>query len=194
MQALVQLGPFGRVGRFSTPPAMIVRRGVSVICRTERGLEVGEVLVSMQTPETSEDLNDGRLLRTMSDQDRLLWERIQRNRDRAFRACDALLKENNVTATLVDVESLFDGGTLYFYFLGEIDPEVEQMTAELAEAYESKVQFRRFSERLAEGCGPGCGTKDKSGCSTGGCGGCGSEGGCQTAGLKKRAASRQAMY
>ena len=194
MQALVQLGPFGRVGRFSTPPAMIVRRGVLVICRTERGLEVGEVLVSMQTPETSEDLNDGRLLRTMSDQDRLLWERIQRNRDRAFRACDALLKEYIVTATLVDVESLFDGGTLYFYFLGEIDPEVEQMTAELAEAYESKVQFRRFSERLAEGCGPGCGTEDKSGCSTGGCGGCGSEGGCQTAGLKKRAASRQAMH
>ena len=189
MQAcFIQLGPLGRIGRFSTPPAMKVRRGASVICRTDRGLEVGEVLGPADTEVgVPGDSLDGSLLRPMSDQDELLWQRIQRHRDRAFRACDALLKEKKAAATLVDVESLFDGSTLYFYFLGEIDESVEAMTGQLAETYESKVQFRRFAERLAEGCGPGCGTEDKSGCSTGGCAGCGSAGGCATAGLKKRA-------
>ena len=189
MQAcFIQLGPLGRIGRFATPPAIKVRRGLSVICRTERGLEVGEVLgpVDLEYCESSEWL-DGTLLRPMSDQDELLWQRIQRHRDRAFRACDTLLKEKKAAATLVDVESLFDGSTLYFYFLGELDETVEALTGELAEAYESKVQFRRFAERLAEGCGPGCGTEDKSGCATGGCAGCGNAGGCQTAGLKRRA-------
>jgi cell fate regulator YaaT (PSP1 superfamily) len=189
MQAcFVQLGPLGRIGRFATPPAMRIQRGINVICRTERGLEVGEVLgpVDGAFVDSSEWL-DGTLLRPMSDQDELLWQRIQRHRDRAYRACDALLKEHQAAATLVDVESLFDGSTLYFYFLGEIDDSVESLTAQLAEAYESKVQFRRFAERLAEGCGPGCGTEEKSGCSTGSCAGCGSAGGCATAVLKKRA-------
>ena len=30
-------------------------------------------------------------------------------------------------AVLLEVEQLFDGGTLYFYFLGELTPEVESL-------------------------------------------------------------------
>ena len=61
----------------------------------------------------------------------------------------------------------FDGQTLVFYFLGETSPELEALTAELADLYEAKVQFRKFAEAVTEGCGPGCGTADAPG---GGCG------------------------
>ena len=56
---------------------------------------------------------------------------------------------------------------------GEVSPEIEACTAELAEAYETKVQFRKFTETLIEGCGPGCGTeaaKGQGGCES--CSGC----------------------
>ena len=48
----------------------------------------------------------------------------------------------------MDVEHLFDGQTLLFYFLGEMTPELEAITGELAELYETHVQFRRFSRSV----------------------------------------------
>ena len=59
----------------------------------------------------------------------------------------------------MDVEHLFDGQTLLFYFLGDMTPELETITSELAELYETHVQFRRFTEAVTEGCGPACGTE-----------------------------------
>jgi hypothetical protein len=66
----------------------------------------------------------------------------------------------------MDVEQLFDGRTLAFYFLGEITPEIEAMTEELAELYEAQVQVRKFADTLTTGCGPGCGTEEAGGCKT----------------------------
>lgn len=73
--------------------------------------------------------------------------------------------------TLLEVEQLFDGRTLYFHFLGETNPEVEAITEELADAYEQQVRSRHFAKLLSEGCGPDCGTKAGGGCS-GGCAVC----------------------
>ena len=47
------------------------------------------------------------------------------------------------------VEPLFDGQSLYFYFLGAVSAEVEALTAQLAEAYEARSQIRRFTQTLA---------------------------------------------
>jgi hypothetical protein len=89
------------------------------------------------------------------------------------------LRVNSIPAVLVDVEHLFDGQGLFFYFLGNVPPEVELLTDRLAEAYETKVQFRKFTETLIEGCGPGCGTeevKGRGGCET--CSSCAVAGAC----------------
>ena len=96
---------------------------------------------------------------------------------RQFHACESLLAERGISATLVDVEHLFDGESIYFYFLGETTPELEAITTQLAETYERKVRFKKFAETLANGCGPDCGTGE-SGCSSGGCGSCSLAGGC----------------
>jgi len=69
-------------------------------------------------------------------------------------------------AVLMEVEHLFDGRTLLFYFLGDMTPELELLTAELAELYETQVQFRRFTEAINDGCGPACGTDAAQGCKT----------------------------
>lgn len=158
---LVRVGALGRVGRFSAVDGQRYDRNRRVICRTSRGLEVGDVLAVWERSTQAEA--DGQLLRAVTAQDELLIERIERRRNAAFRACTALLDERGVTATLMDVEHLFDGQSLFFYFLGETTPELTQLTQELAEAYETKVQFRKFTETLTEGCGPECGTKEQCG-------------------------------
>lgn len=163
----------GQVGRFAAVDAVCYPRRSRVIVRTRRGLEVGEVLCPPDDSDNSDDgrsFADGQLLRGVTLQDELLLARLEKNRQDAFAACSAMLAMNRVPAVLVDVEHLFDGQGLFFYFLGDVTPELEAYTGRLAETYEAKVQFRKFTETLIEGCGPGCGTEAAKG--QGGCESC----------------------
>lgn len=190
-QHLIRVGALGRVGRFTSVDAVRYPRGSRVICRTVRGLEVGEVLsAAPSTPLARREVisapippSDGSLLRGMTPEDHLLLARLEKHRDEAYSACQLLLSERGVQATLMDVEHLFDGRSLYFYFLGDVSPELEAVTAELAETYETQVQFRKFADTLTAGCGPGCGTDEAAG------GGCG-DGGCSTCSVASACGTR----
>ncbi len=174
---LVKIGLLGAVGRFRTNDGTVYPRDCPVICRTERGLEVGRVLCDID--RNGADDPDGALLRQVSAEDQMIIDRLDRFRDRAFLACQAKLAARNIPGVLVDVEHLFDGQSVFFYFLGTVTEEMELVTEELAKEYERKVRFRKFAETLANGCGPGCGTT-ASKCGTGGCSSCGLAGGCGT--------------
>jgi cell fate regulator YaaT (PSP1 superfamily) len=175
-QHWVRHGVLGSVGRFSAVDAQRYPRGTRVVCRTGRGLEVGEVLATLDDAAVGENGHEpaeGSLLRRVTIEDDLLLARLARNREEAYRACEQRLTERNIPAVLVDVEHLFDGQSLLFYFLGETTPELDALTTELAEVYEAQVQFRKFTETLTAGCGPGCGTEDaENGCASGGCSTC----------------------
>jgi len=159
----------GLVGQFFAVDQVNYRRGMRVVVRTVRGIESAEVLAAPDGWSDPADV-DGQILRSMTVEDELLAERLERKRDDAFVACTKLLTDRGLSATLIDVEHLFDGQGLYFYFMGEVAPEVDACTAELAEAYEATVQFRKYTETLLEGCGPGCGTEEAMG--QGGCSSC----------------------
>jgi len=173
---LVRYSLLGEIGRFVAADASLYPRKSRVIVRSSRGLEVGEVLsepAPSASPSPSEKQigqPEGQILRKMTIEDDLLVARLEKHRHTAFEACSALLAEHNVPATLMDVEHLFDGAGLFFYFLGEVPAETEQFTQQLAEKYEKTVAFRKFAETLAEGCGPGCGTEAAMG--QGGCDNC----------------------
>ena len=175
---LVRVGILGHVGRFVPVEPHLYPRGSRVVCRTSRGLEVGEVLAASSgsppkaAPEAPQ--HDGQLLRRVTVEDDLLLARLERRKQEAFEACERLLAEHGQPAVLMDVEHLFDGGSLYFYFLGAPSPEVESLTHHLAEAYDAAVQFRQFTDAVEAGCGPHCGTEEAGGCgsSPGGCASC----------------------
>lgn len=161
----------GLVGQYRSLDQVTYRRGLRVVVRTVRGLESGEVLTAGGEWNAAA-AHDGEIVRGMTTEDELLAERLLRRRDEAFAACQNLLNARGLDAALVDVEHLLDGQGLYFYFLGDVSPEVDACTAELAEAYEAEVKFRQFTDTLLEGCGPGCGTDEAKG--QGGCSSCAS--------------------
>lgn len=169
---LIRVGAMGQVGRFAAVDSVRYPRHSRVIVRTRRGLELGDVLAPPDDREDAKSFADGELLRGVTVQDELLQARLEKNRQDAYTACSAMLVERGISTVLVDVEHLFDGQGLFFYFLGEVTPELEAYTGRLAEAYEAKVQFRKFTETLIEGCGPGCGTEEAKG--QGGCASCSS--------------------
>lgn len=176
-QHLVRVGALGCVGRFTSVDAVRYPRHARVVVRTGRGLELGEVLAEPARPDDGPA--DGSILRGMTVEDQLLAARLEQHRQAAYQACAARMAEIDTRAVLMDVEHLFDGRTLLFYFLGDMTPELESLTDELAELYETQVQFRRFAEAVNEGCGPGCGTETAAGCKT--CAtGCAVAGACPT--------------
>ena len=189
---MADVAPFGSADATRYP------RGSRVIVRTRRGLEIGHVLAPPEDvalplgpvgagPVASlvNDSVDGTIIRGMTIEDELLAARLERNRLAASEACAAELARRDLPTVLLDVEHLFDGQTLVFYFLGDMPDELDQLTAELAEAYDAKAQFRGFVETVTAGCGPGCGTGEATGAGCGTCAtGCAVAGACGTRGSR----------
>ncbi|MCA9259028.1 MAG: hypothetical protein KDA61_07505 [Planctomycetales bacterium] len=173
---LVRYGLFGQIGSFQSVDATIYRRRDRVVVRSPRGLETAEIVAAPSLEDVAtafperQILPDGQILRRMTVEDDLLAERLGRRRDEAFQACQQLLLQAGVEASLVDVEHLLDGENLFFYFLGEPPAKATEITASLAQTYETAVEFRQFAQTLAEVCGPGCGTEEAKG--QGGCDDC----------------------
>lgn len=180
---LVRVGVLGQIGRFRSVDGLRYSRGNRIVCRTSRGLEFGNVL--SQVPAVTEKLEDvsanerlGTVLRRATPEDHLLWARIEKNRTAAIQECERMLVERlpeHPELRLMDVEILFDGSSIFFYFLGEISsalaPRLESLTTELAAAYEAKSELRKFADAMIAGCGPDCGTKEACG-ENGACSGC----------------------
>ena len=165
---LVQFGVLGHIGRFSSADSASYPRHARVLCRTARGLEVGRVLSSATGNST-----EGSLLRRMTPEDELLAERIERKQGDAFVACSDFLAQREITTPLLETEPLFDGRTVFFHFLGDVTPEIEELLPQLAEVYEAAVDLGQFAEMLTAGCGPGCGTEEsENGCASGACATC----------------------
>jgi cell fate regulator YaaT (PSP1 superfamily) len=176
---LVRIGALGTVGRFTAVDATHYPRHTRVIVRTGRGLELGEVLAA-PTDEVTSARADGSILRAVTVQDELLAARFEKNRHEAAEACSRLLADRQIPAVLMDVEQLFDGSSLVFYFLGEVTDELEALTDELADAYDANVQIRKFAETVEVGCGPNCGTEAAAGQGCTSCGaGCAIAGACR---------------
>ncbi len=171
---LLRVGLLGQVGCFATAEVGNLRRGARVICRTQRGLEVGVALGSVDSHAASSDASDGRVVRLMTAEDELLWGHLRQLSEEALGACVNWLAEQGISATLLEVEPLLDGRTLYFHFLSTVDEAVQQQLDKLVELYEQQVRQSKFAQLLEHGCGPGCGTSAaKNGCSSrGGCAVC----------------------
>ena len=152
-------------------------RDDQIICRTTRGIEMGTVLTPTQ-PEYVEAGAAGKFIRKARPEDELLWRQLTTLSVEASRTCQSFLDKQNTPDVLLEVEPLIDGRTLYFHFLGTPSLETEEYVQELSEIYQKSVASSRFAALLEHGCGPGCGTKEKSGCGTGGCAVCAVAGGC----------------
>lgn len=153
--------------------------GQRVIARTVRGVELGEVVGPCRDVKAVGQ-SIVRVLRPTSEQDELLIRRLERHKREAVEACRAALTQSGSTACLLDVDQLFDGGTLVMHFLGPVDEAAQSVTKQVAEKYESIVRSRHFAKLLSDGCGPDCGAAEGGGCGTS-CAGCAAATACKSA-------------
>ncbi len=197
---LVRLGATGRIGRCLSDTGHHYPRSCRVVVRTHRGLELGEVVSSLELlpsagcsvpagpnhvgpnlfqEPTAKELPlqtghlEGQVLRQMSTEDYLTENRFEIWSNEAYEACANFLSARQLPVLLADVECTFDGQGMIFHFLGEISLELTNCIQKIARSREAEAYLDSGYSRVASsenGCG-GCGSFARSEGSR--CGGCG---------------------
>jgi cell fate regulator YaaT (PSP1 superfamily) len=145
---IVRHGAMRFLGEFD-PADGAYARGQEVVVRTERGLELGEVLCPA-TPRAVELLAEptkGRILRTLTPEDRAGRDRLQAQEEMELETCCKFVAQRKLQMELVDVEHLFGGERIIFYFLAEKRVDFRELVKDLARTYQTRIEMRQIGVR-----------------------------------------------
>ncbi len=152
--------------------------GRRVLVRTPRGVELARVLSTSTAPQSGPAMT---ILRPTEPADEWLIARLAKRKTAAVRRCQELLRRSGCTAALLDVDLIYDGGTMILRWLGTPDAISQTLVNEVVAEYQAAADVTQLAERIAAGCGPTCG-QPGSGCDSGGCG----PGGCAGCSVRKK--------
>jgi cell fate regulator YaaT (PSP1 superfamily) len=145
---IVRHGAMRFLGEFD-PESGEYARGQEVVVRTDRGLELGQVLCPA-TPRAVELIAEptrGRILRVLSERDRAERERLREAEQRAMETCARFVQQRRLQMELVDVEHLFGGERIIFYFLAEKRVDFRELVKDLAREYQTRIEMRQIGVR-----------------------------------------------
>jgi cell fate regulator YaaT (PSP1 superfamily) len=146
---IVRHGAMRFLGDFEPAEGVVARRGDQVVLRTDRGLEIGQVLCPAN-PRALELLSEptkGRILRLLSDADRAERERLRQAERRELETCLRFVGQRKLQMELVDVEHLFGGERIIFYFLAEKRVDFRELVKDLAREYQTRIEMRQIGVR-----------------------------------------------
>jgi len=124
-------------------------RGQAVIVRSERGLEIGEVLspATAQAVRLISEPTRGQIVRVMSEDDCSQAERLRQSELQEFQRCNEFIRERSMQMELVDVEHLFGGERVVFYFLAEKRVDFRDLVKDLAREFRTRIEMRQIGVR-----------------------------------------------
>lgn len=147
---IIRYGTTRTVGEFATKGPRSFARNCEVILRTDRGVEWGHVL-SLATHRTRDYLgtteSKGRILREATDEDRRSLEELHEREQRHFEACGEMIREHKLQMQLVDVEQIFGGERLVFYYLAEKRVDFRELVKALAKRFRTRIEMRQIGVR-----------------------------------------------
>lgn len=146
---LVRHGRMRLLGEFEPENGFLFVRNDEVVVRTERGLETGQVLCPA-TPRAIgliAEPTQGHILRVLRPDDRTLLERIRATEAKAFDACERHIARRKLQMQLVDVEQLFGGERIIFYFLAEKRVDFRELVKDLAREFQTRIEMRQIGVR-----------------------------------------------
>jgi len=146
---IVRHGAMRILGEFAALAGAAFARGDRVIVRTDRGQELGDVLCPA-TPEAVSHLPDpshGDILRHLTDDDRRREAQIREKGRGQFETAGRLVAEHKLAMQLVDVEPLFGGERIVFYFLAEKRVDFRELVKDLARELQTRIELRQIGVR-----------------------------------------------
>ncbi len=146
---IVRCGSMRKLGVYTTSRGETYLRGTQVICRTERGLESGEVLCEAtdQAIEKIDDPGRGQVLREMSADDRNEANRLHAQEESEYDICQKIIAELQLPMELVDIEHVFGGERVVIYYLSENRVDFRDLVKQLANELQTRVEMRQIGVR-----------------------------------------------
>jgi cell fate regulator YaaT (PSP1 superfamily) len=147
---VVRYGLMRLVAEFAARAPQRLLRTTSVIVRSSRGVEWGEVLcpASERTStylESHESI--GKILRLANDDDVRQRDDVYRQERDEFLGCRDMIGERHLGMQLVDVEHLLGGERLIFYYLAEERVDFRDLVKALAKRYKTRIEMRQIGVR-----------------------------------------------
>lgn len=178
----VRYSKMGFLAWFSHDEKHLPKADTRIIIETERGLEVGYVVGPFcykagQFRKTEEQLTDyfevppteypfakgGKFVRYATAEDISEEKHINKGAEDELKRCKQFTKEMNLPMKLVDIEHIFGGERIIFYFTAEDRVDFRDLVKKLAKEYQTRIEMRQVGSRDAaritadvETCGQPC--------------------------------------
>jgi len=146
---VVRTGVMRALGVFSSSRDENHVRGAQVVVRTDRGVEIGEVLCEATEGAISQlkDPGHGQLMRVMSVDDARERSRLLDQARQEFQKCKQMIAQENLDMQLVDLERLFGGERVVVYYLAENRVDFRELVRQLAAEFQTRVEMRQIGVR-----------------------------------------------
>jgi len=141
-------GAMRHIGVFRTE-VRDLHRGDKCILRTDRGVELGEVVCRFEPDlDGREEPPIGQILRKATPRDVARAAEIEEKfAPQEYNFCQAKIKEHSLPMKLVSVEHLFGGDKIIFYFLADGRVDFRALVKDLAAQYRTRIEMRQIGVR-----------------------------------------------
>lgn len=146
---IVRHGAMRILGEFAAPAGERFPRLSEVVVRSERGQEWGQVLcpADPRALELLQEPSRGQILRHATPDDRARRDRLIEAQKNEFTAGQRLVAERRLQMELVDVEHLFGGERIVFYFLSEKRVDFRELVKDMAREFQTRIELRQIGVR-----------------------------------------------
>ncbi len=147
-QFVVRYGSLRHLGVFSSR-SDDYRRGMQVIVRTKRGLELGDLLCEA-TERAVQNLTDstgGQVQRELNENDQKELARIRAREREIWEFTRKTIENLKLEMKLVDVEHVFGGERILIYYLAENRIDFRELVKVLAAEFQTRIEMRQIGVR-----------------------------------------------
>lgn len=149
-QYIVRYSSLRHLGEFTAKDEQRFARYSEVIVRTDRGVEWGQVLCESDEQarkRLGRNSSKGRILREASDNDHRILDDANRTAREEFDGCGEMITERKLQMQLVDVEHVFGGERLIFYYIAEKRVDFRELVRALASKFRTRIEMRQIGVR-----------------------------------------------
>jgi cell fate regulator YaaT (PSP1 superfamily) len=146
---IVRHGATRILGEFAAPENTRFSRLSDVIVRSERGQEWGTVLcpAHARALELLAEPSRGQIVRLATPDDFVRRTQLLESQKSEFDVGRRLIADRRLQMELVDVEHLFGGERLVFYFLAEKRVDFRDLVKDLAREFQTRIELRQIGVR-----------------------------------------------
>jgi cell fate regulator YaaT (PSP1 superfamily) len=146
---IVRHGVMRSLGEYFSPEDRTYRRGDRVIVQSERGLEIGEVLCP-STPIAMSAIPEptsGEIVRLMTEEDRTKERSILERQKEEYEKGRELISQHQLAMQLIDVEHIFGGERIVFFFLADKRIDFRELVKSMAREFQTRIELRQIGIR-----------------------------------------------